>query len=58
MPARDSRALATAITRLLDDGELRERMGNAGRARVAEKFTLAKMVEQVLAVYNLILETN
>jgi len=34
VPAGDSRALAAAITRLAEDGALRERMGSAGRADV------------------------
>lgn len=39
VPPKDSGALATAIGRLLDDSALRDRIGNAGRARVMERFT-------------------
>jgi rhamnosyl/mannosyltransferase len=51
VPARDSDALARAINRLIDDPALRARMGAAGRARVRDKFTLEKMVDQVMQVY-------
>jgi len=51
VPARDPHALAAAIVRLMDDAELRARMGAAGRARVRQEFTLEKMVERVMKVY-------
>ena len=51
VPARDSHALAIAITRLMNDAELCVRMGAAGRARVRQEFTLEKMVERVMEVY-------
>jgi glycosyltransferase involved in cell wall biosynthesis len=44
-------ALAGAIERLLEDGDLRRRMGEAGRARVREQFTLDRMVEATEALY-------
>jgi glycosyltransferase involved in cell wall biosynthesis len=37
-PAGDAGALAAAVQRLLDDPELRHRMGEAGRRRAAERF--------------------
>jgi rhamnosyl/mannosyltransferase len=51
VPARDSHALARAIQKLLDDSALRARMGAAGRARVRAEFTIAQMIERVMAVY-------
>lgn len=51
VPARDERALASAINRLIDDPGLRVRMGAAGRARVQQEFTVDKMMERVMAVY-------
>jgi glycosyltransferase involved in cell wall biosynthesis len=53
VPVRNSHALATAISRLMDDAELRARMGIAGRARVRQEFTLEKMVERVMEVYTM-----
>jgi rhamnosyl/mannosyltransferase len=51
VPARDSRALVRAINRLIGDPALRARMGTAGRLRVQSEFTVEKMVERVMQVY-------
>jgi glycosyltransferase involved in cell wall biosynthesis len=48
---RDANGMAAALTRLASDRGLRERMGNAGRARVQRQFTLAKMIADVERVY-------
>ena len=48
----DPRALGRAITRLLDDPQLRARYGSAGRARVAGDFTNARMGERVRQIYD------
>jgi len=51
VPARDPAALAEAIVKLLGDDGLRRAMGEAGRARVADRFTAERMVEGNLAIY-------
>ncbi|HEV3215992.1 MAG TPA: glycosyltransferase family 4 protein [Vicinamibacterales bacterium] len=51
VPPRDHLALASAISRLLKDGNLRERMGQAGLARVEKLFSADRMVDQTLDVY-------
>jgi glycosyltransferase involved in cell wall biosynthesis len=51
VPPRDPERLADALERLLTDAELRRRMGDAGRARVVEKFSAAVTAEQVSALY-------
>ena len=51
VPPRDPGALAGAISRLLDDPELRRRFGQSGRERVAGQFTVEAMVEGTLEVY-------
>jgi len=51
VPPRDPRALADAIVRALGDRSLRQRMGDAGFARVNEHFTVERMVEQTIEVY-------
>ncbi len=44
-------ALADAIARCLDDPALRGRLGEAGRRRVGEVFSLDGMVERTIAMY-------
>jgi L-malate glycosyltransferase len=51
VPPRDSVALATAIVRCLKDEGLRNRMGQAGVARVTERFTVEGMVAGTARVY-------
>jgi glycosyltransferase involved in cell wall biosynthesis len=48
---RDARALAAAITTLLQDESLRTTMGTAGLARVRERFTVDRMVAETVKVY-------
>lgn len=50
-PARDSGALAGAMAELLGDSGLRRTMGEAGRRRAAESFSLDRMVAEVEAMY-------
>jgi glycosyltransferase involved in cell wall biosynthesis len=47
----DDAALADALTRLLDDGELRRRLGEAGRARARAEFSVERMTAQTVEVY-------
>jgi glycosyltransferase involved in cell wall biosynthesis len=42
IPAADSEALAAALERLLVDGELRRRLGAAGRARALRLFDVSR----------------
>lgn len=58
VPARDPHALASAITRLIDDDALRARMGVAGRARVQQLFGLEKMVDRVIELYENLIFTD
>jgi glycosyltransferase involved in cell wall biosynthesis len=51
VPPRDPRALAEAVAALLSDAARREGMCRASRARHAERFTLERMEEQTLAIY-------
>ena len=55
VPACDAHALAAAIARLMDDSELRARMGAAARARVRTEFTTEIMVARVMRVYEQVL---
>jgi glycosyltransferase involved in cell wall biosynthesis len=55
VPPRDPDALAQAIVRLLYTPDLRCRMGQAGRERVAQYFTVERMVEQTERLYERLL---
>jgi glycosyltransferase involved in cell wall biosynthesis len=48
---RDHAAMAREIVRLLKDDGLRRQMGEAARTRVAERFTVERMVAETAAVY-------
>lgn len=52
VPPRDPRALAEAIRRLLADPDLRERMGEAGYRRAADRFSADAMCKRVLELYD------
>jgi rhamnosyl/mannosyltransferase len=56
VPPRSPGALAEALRRLVNDSEMRARMGAAGRERVLSQFTVEKMIEGVEAVYRETLE--
>lgn len=47
----DAHALADGLARLLGSAELRRQMGSAGRARVAQHFTLDRQVAAMAQVY-------
>jgi rhamnosyl/mannosyltransferase len=51
VPLRDVGALAAALERLAHDPQLRRSMGEAGRKRVAERFTQTAMAEKHIALY-------
>jgi len=51
VPPRDADALADAIVQQLRDATRRRQLGEAGLARVRERFTVERMVEQTAEVY-------
>jgi glycosyltransferase involved in cell wall biosynthesis len=56
VPARDAKALGAAIERLLDDAELRKRLGAMGRERAVKEFSHEVIVSQMLGIYRELLE--
>ncbi len=52
VPVGDAAALGAALRRLLADDELRERLGRQARERALTEFTIPRMVEQTLEVYD------
>jgi glycosyltransferase involved in cell wall biosynthesis len=55
LPPRDIEALASAIAQLADDGQLRARLGEQGRARFTEQFRHEHMTAQLRALYERLL---
>ena len=58
IPPADPAALAAAIRTLLADQPLAKRLASAGRARVEQEFSAIKMVQQVIDVYDELLEKH
>lgn len=54
----DAAGLAEAVVRLLADPQLRARMGEAGRRRVDPVFRAETMVEQIAALYALLINRH
>ena len=52
VPPSDSRALADRMLELLNDHELARQVATAGQKLVEEKFTIDRMVEETIALYN------
>ena len=51
VPARDAKALASAIQRLIEDVDLRQRMGREGRRLAEREFSIEKIVQAHLDIY-------
>ncbi len=58
VPPGRADALAEAIVRMLNDPAARQRMGEAGRARVEAEFGVDRLVEGTLATYRHVLARN
>jgi glycosyltransferase involved in cell wall biosynthesis len=56
-PAGDESALAAAIARVAAASELRREMGACARQHVAERFTVARLLDDVELLYSRLLET-
>lgn len=51
VPVRDPERLGAAIQRLLEDQDLRRRLGTIGRQRAVQEFSHARIVEQMMSIY-------
>jgi glycosyltransferase involved in cell wall biosynthesis len=51
VPPRDSRAIAAAVQRLIENRELRVNMGKAARERVLKLFTWENAAREMVEVY-------
>jgi len=54
VPPRDPAALRRALERLLEDSDLRRRLGAAGRERARERFSWDAVTDATLAAYRMI----
>jgi glycosyltransferase involved in cell wall biosynthesis len=51
----NAKEFAVAMLRLLNDGELRQKLSNAGRREVEQRFSSARMVENTVRAYEAVL---
>jgi glycosyltransferase involved in cell wall biosynthesis len=51
VPAKDASGIAAALERLITDGELRRKMGSAGRELVVARFSEDVVIERILDLY-------
>jgi glycosyltransferase involved in cell wall biosynthesis len=58
VPPGRSESLAAALENLIMDGDLRGRMGKAGRERILKRFTQQKINQQTIEVYRLALSNQ
>lgn len=58
VPPGDPERLADKLAGLLRDESLRRRMGEAGRARLEERFSVAQMVDRIERVYRSVLNPS
>jgi glycosyltransferase involved in cell wall biosynthesis len=56
VPFEDSDSIASAVTTILRDSGLRERLGENGHAAVGREFTVQRMVERLDDVYSKVLD--
>jgi len=58
VPPQNRERLATALSALAQDAALRQRLGNEGRMRFAERFRHQKMTERIRQLYTDVLRAN
>ncbi|MCW8984646.1 MAG: glycosyltransferase family 4 protein [Thermoanaerobaculales bacterium] len=51
VPPQNPEAMATALARLIEDPDLRQRLGSAARRRVVEHFSTEKRIDKLEALY-------
>jgi glycosyltransferase involved in cell wall biosynthesis len=58
VPVGDSRLLADAVQKLVEDPKLRKIMGDRGRLVVSDKFSAASMADRIEKLYQAVLKKN
>ena len=51
VPVKDSKALARSMIRMIENPEMRQRMGKAGREKVLREFDERIVIEKILKIY-------
>ena len=52
VPVKDAPALAGAMERMINDPEMRKRMGKAGRKKVEREFDEKIVIKKILKTYD------
>lgn len=58
IPKKDYKAIAEKIKKLIDNNELRKKMGKRGRKKVIDLYNWNNNVENMIEIYNKIIEGN
>jgi len=58
VPPGDVRALAAALSKLLDRPRLRDRLGRGARERLLSHFQIGRMAEEIKEIYTRALEAS
>ena len=58
VPPRDPNALADALQRLIEDGDLRRRLGSSARDRVCKEFSIEALASRCCDIYRATLESE
>ena len=58
VPDKNPEAIAEKLRVLLEDKNLREKMGRASLEHLKKNFTVEKMIDSIEAVYNKVIHTN
>lgn len=56
VPVRDPKSLGAAVQRVLEDQDLRRRLGTIGRLRAIQEFSHVRIVKQMLSIYRGLLD--
>jgi glycosyltransferase involved in cell wall biosynthesis len=58
IPPGNTNELSAAICRILEDGDLRDRLATRARVTVNERFDVKKLVKQILDLYRTMLDSR
>jgi glycosyltransferase involved in cell wall biosynthesis len=56
VPDKDVKEVAKALSTLIESPDLRQQMGEAGRQKFLEEFTIERMIDETRTVYEQVLK--